>query len=225
MIWFASALAATIMVPKDADLQEAVDTAVDGDTILVATDFVPSSAWVEYFEKDLTIEGDGGIANLPPIHAFDAGLTLRSVRISDSDFNVWPVLVLANGDARSALLEDVHLEQNHERAAFEAQNAGSLEVEIRDSTFTANSGDGAIQLAYSSLVVEGCTFTGNDNWSGGGAIWTRQASSVEISWSTFEDNISAKEGGRSPSSKAGEPRSRSPAATSTTTMTVTMQRR
>ena len=203
MIWFASALAATIMVPKDADLQEAVDTAVDGDTILVATDFVPSSAWVEYFEKDLTIEGDGGIANLPPIHAFDAGLTLRSVRISDSDFNVWPVLVLANGDARSALLEDVHLEQNHERAAFEAQNAGSLEVEIRDSTFTA--------------VVEGCTFTGNDNWSGGGAIWTRQASSVEISWSTFEDNISAKEGGRSPSSKAGEPRSRSPAATSTTT--------
>ena len=194
MIWASAALAATVEVAKGEDLQAALDAANDGDVVIIATDFSPSAAYVEIRDKDLVIKGDGGQAQVPPIHAYDGSLTLRQLRIAEGGNGIWPVLVLVDGGTESALLDRVELYDNAERAAFEAMS-GTLDVEIRSSVFEANGGDGGMQLAYASLVVDNTSFLDNDNWGQGGAIWTKGATSVEVKWSNFERNTAGDDGG------------------------------
>lgn len=195
MIWTTCAFAATISVSNTTDLQAALDDASDGDILRIATDYVPSDPYVEYSGKDLTIVGDGGVADIPPIHAYDGSMTLRRIRIQDSGNDVWPILVYATTEAEVARLYNVQLIGNHERAAFQSEGAGSLDVEIHRSDFTDNGGDGTIQLAWASLLVSNSTFTDNENWGDGGAIWTKEATSVTIEWSDFSANSSKYNGG------------------------------
>ncbi|MCP4810038.1 MAG: hypothetical protein GY884_32275 [Proteobacteria bacterium] len=174
MIWSTAALAATISLGPDEKLQDAVDGASDGDTIEVALSYVPFEPFVDWSGKDLTIQGAGGLADIPPLAVDDASLVLREIRIQGSGTSAYPVSMTLASDKgpEELVIKECVFEGNALPVVVYAFSPAELTVEVVDSTFSENT------TTQDGAAIRGTTLR-----------------SAKVTWSTFDRNAAEGDGG------------------------------
>lgn len=141
------------------------------------------------------IEGAKFVENDAPVGAdiaatLNTELDMSNTQLSNSESGVAVFVDNSTFSATDCSFSDI------ENGAI-ATNRGA-KVEIYDSEFSRNSnekGDGAaIQLAYSSAIVQRSLFSTNSVQGSGGAV-SLSWSKVSMSESTFENNVATQNGG------------------------------
>jgi len=172
-----SAAAAVILVPADhPTIQQAIDAASAGDTVLVS-----DGVWSGEGNRDLNLRGKaitvaaaGGIADciLAP-----EGSEAEPHRAFD----------LSRNEGRSAVIRGFTIRGGHVAGDFDEDDGGGIRLRgssptILDCIFFDNgsggTGGGIACLEGSDALIEGCTFNDNSGFDGGGAVGCEASSPV-----------------------------------------------
>lgn len=171
----------TIQVPADyPTIQEGIDTAQDGDTVLVADGTYTKSGnrKIDFYGKAITVMSENG----PEWTIIDCELGGVGFYFNSGEDSLSRLdgFTIRNG-------------QDFDGGGIHCSNASS--PAITNCTFTGNAATdgGAIHCSYSSPAITNCTITGNTGTNGGGIYcWS---SSPSITNCTISENIASAGGG------------------------------
>jgi predicted outer membrane repeat protein len=212
VFWVVSVGADTIHVPSDYGLQEAVDHAAPGDTVLIAPGTYNEGSTVS-LSSGITLMSEGA----SPSSVRLAGGNSRRVLQADSVTGVTIVgLTIENGGGvdegaglrcvdSELVLEGVVLRQNFCDSAGAGLHCTGSTVDLLDCAFEdnevgdiyfTNSGPGYSGRGAGAYFGDGCTvtaervtFVSNRTWSAGGGLYLRGATtSGEFTDCEFTDN-------------------------------------
>ncbi|MCA9293411.1 MAG: hypothetical protein KDA20_06325 [Phycisphaerales bacterium] len=211
--WASAAQAVDINVSPVNNLQATVNSASNGDRLLLAPGTYNQTIFID--GKSLTIEGTGGAAATTITAEFlndtvirvnnapDPGVTLRGLTIRDGvaptagTGNAYPYDGGGVSSFNGALtIEDCHLTMNHASddggAVF---SSGTLVC--TNTTFDMNTSNdvGAGVLASPTASFTNCEFTVNIAGGRGGAAYVYSSGDHDFTNCTFSDNESGSEGG------------------------------
>lgn len=165
-------------------IQDAVDAAGAGDTVLVAPGTYTET--VTFDNKDITVSGK--VPENKPI--IDGGGVRRGLRFKNGDTATVQNFVVQNCNATGATWEE------YSGAGFLATDSSPTFVncEFKDNSATQGGG-GTIYDGF--LTLEGCTISGNRSYSNGGGIYgaTSSGSLLTVTGSTIQNNVADDDSG------------------------------
>ena len=214
-----SVFGATIKVPDDyATIQQAIEAAADGDTILVASGTYTGP--ISYNGKKITVRSESG----PNVTIISGGVQFHGNETERSQLDGFKTIGVVDIRAASPSIKNCSLKGKG--TAIGGGGHGSIwdgssptfidcqiyaglagfggGYDIHDSSVTfkrcefsdnkADSNGGAIYINNSSVSIENCTFILNNAGDEGGAIFVTGSSTLIISFCNFSEN-SAQIGG------------------------------
>jgi len=215
-----SVFGATIKVPDDyATIQEAIDAAVDGVTVLVASGTYPG--YIYFNGKKITVRSESG----PNVTTIDGRVDFYGNETEESlleGFTTWG----SDIQASSPTIKNCKLKGEGTASTgghgsiysgssptfidcqiYDGQAGVGGGYDVRDSSATfidcdffeneASSNGGALYINNSSVTLENCSFSQNsarDEWGGGGAIFVTGVSILNINDCEFSKNSAAAGG-------------------------------
>ena len=175
---------AVIKVPGDyPTIQDAIDAAVAGDTVLVAPGTYVEN--IDFKGKGITVKGDQG-----------AGVTIIDGNQAGS------VVTCKSGEDEKSVLEGFTITNGSGTLVYLGYYFGGgmynehSNPTVTNCIFTGNSaefGGGMLNMEHGNAKVMNCTFTGNSAWAGGG-MYNGQSSPM-VTNCTFADNSANDFGG------------------------------
>jgi serine protease len=172
---FCASLASTINVPADQPtIQDGINAAVNGDTVLVAPGTYTEN--INFNGKAITVKSSGGAA----VTTIDGG-------------NAGAVVSFVTGETNKSVLQGFTIQ--HGNTGVYADFASPIIENNRIINNTASFGGGLYILGASTAQVLRNTFTGNTGSSAGGAIALFAAGAVLIKDNRIYKNNGGSEGG------------------------------
>ncbi len=170
------ALATDIRVPTDyPTIQQAIDAAVTGDTVLVA-----NGVWSGEGNRDLDLRG------LSITVAAAGGIADCILAPEGSEAEPHRAFDLHRNEGRSAVIRGFTIRGGHVAGDFSEDDGAGIRLRgsspsILDCIFFNNGSGGAGGIAClqgSNALIEGCTFNENSGFDGGGAVGCEASSPV-----------------------------------------------
>ena len=178
---------ADFLVSSYNELADAIENAIDGDTIRLTGD-ITMSDHPPHIDKRITVEGAG--------HTISGNGQYRIFFVADSGDLTINNLTLRNGSAQDGGRECVAGTYWRKTNGGAICNHGSLT--ITNSSFSYNSAQsrgGAISNGgEASISISDSSFSGNSAGVGG-AIFSHGEASLSITGSSFSDNLARSSGG------------------------------